>query len=135
MLDPSTKKLFAMLPAPKQSQVSLSTVYRDTAAKVAIINNSPDSSSSEREQEPETGVQIDRSEFYRNQVKKHSLEQFRRQTLARMKGDMGDLAAKGKGKNQLASLATEHLDRLTQLQDEKSTDLDQFRQKRARYGW
>ena len=37
MLDPSTKKLFAMLPAPKQSQVSLSTVYRDTQAQVAII--------------------------------------------------------------------------------------------------
>ena len=56
MLDPTTKKLFAMLPAPKQSQVSLSTVYRDAEAKVAIINNSPDSSSSEPDQEDETGV-------------------------------------------------------------------------------
>ena len=66
MLDPNTKKLFAMLPAPKQSQVSLSSVYRDTKAEVAIIKDSSESEASSEPEEEVPGVQIDRSEFYRN---------------------------------------------------------------------
>jgi hypothetical protein len=41
--------------------------------------------------------------------------------------DAGDLARKGKSKNHLASLASDHLDMMTQLQDSKSNNLDEFR--------
>ncbi len=38
--------------------------------------------------------------------------------------DAGLLAQKGKSKNHLASLASDHLDMMTQLQDSKSNNLD-----------
>ena len=78
-----------------------------------------------------------KEDFYRAQLKKHSIQQFREQTLSRMKrfDDMGDLATKGRSKNHLASLGSDHLDKMTQLQDSKSSNLDEFRLKRARYGW
>lgn len=47
----------------------------------------------------------------------------------------GELAKKGRGKNHLASMASEQLEKMAMLQDSKSSNLDQFRQKRARYGW
>ena len=49
--------------------------------------------------------------------------------------DAATLARKGKSKNHLASLASDHLDMMTQMQDSKANNLDEFRQKRARYGW
>ena len=50
-----------------------------------------------------------KDEFYRAQLKRHSIQQFRDQTLSRMKRfDEGDsLAKKGKSKNHLASLASD----------------------------
>ena len=49
--------------------------------------------------------------------------------------EVGNLAQKGKGKNHITSLASDHLDLITQIQDDRSSNLDEFRAKRARYGW
>ena len=59
--------------------------------------------------------QVNREEFYRQQLKKHSIQQFREQTLNRMKrfDEAGVLAQKGRSKNHLASLGSDHLDLMT----------------------
>lgn len=49
--------------------------------------------------------------------------------------EVGALASKGKGKNHLAALASDHLDLITRIEDDKSSNLNEFRAKRARYGW
>lgn len=48
---------------------------------------------------------------------------------------MGSLAEKGKGKNNLAAMASDHLDLITRIEDDKTSNLNEFRAKRARYGW
>lgn len=48
---------------------------------------------------------------------------------------MGSLAEKGKGKNHLAAMASDHLDLITRIEDDKTSNLNEFRAKRARYGW
>ena len=151
MLDPMTQKLFAMLPPPKESggTQSLSSAIRNADTKVQLIDTKPTPSFLEQDDEEEEESQVqgmveisedrlrNKEDFYRAQLKRHSLQQFRDQTLSRMKQfDQADiLAKKGKSKNHLVSLASDQLDLMTQIQDSKSNNLDEFRQKRARYGW
>lgn len=40
---------------------------------------------------------------------------------------VGNLAEKGKGKNNLASLASDHLDLISKYEEDKSSNLDEFR--------
>ena len=62
---------------------------------------------------------------------------FREQTMQRMKKyeTVGDLAERGRAKNHLATMADEHLDHITQMQSAGANNLDEFRSKKARYGW
>lgn len=72
---------------------------------------------------------INKDDFYREQLKKHSVMQFRNQTLDRMRkyDDGKGLADRGRSKNNLASLGSDHLDMITQLEDSKSNNLNEFR--------
>ena len=71
---------------------------------------------------------------------------FHRQTIDRLKNDeaaqnQGDLALRGKKKNQLASMAQAQLDSTSKfgmpgnVADTQQSNKDQFRLKKQRYGW
>ncbi|CDW91173.1 UNKNOWN [Stylonychia lemnae] len=158
-IDPYAQKLFSILPPPTnstklsissalQSNAEINFIQRDSSDEDTKIlkrgqKYNLDDANNNRDKEKKfievnRDELVNKDEFYRNQVKKHSILAFRDQTLQRMRGQidtMDQLASKGKGKNHLASMASDHLDMITKFQDDKSSNLDEFRQKRARYGW
>ena len=123
-----------MLPPPKQGkEQKISSAIRSDTTKIKMIpsdllkwNEDDDEDEGNTDEKRnvvnvKTSDLVNKEEFYRNQLKQHSLLQFRDQTLARLKANSlsSDLVSKGKAKNQLASLGEEHMDMITRLQDNK----------------
>eukprot|EP00347_Sterkiella_histriomuscorum_P023117 403335878 len=154
-INPQAQKLFEMLPPPKYSiDASISSALRSNVDISYIPLEKEDDDYLSRPK-PKSGLpgallnddkyidingndMLNKEEFYRNHLKKHSINAFKDQTMQRMKGtydQINSLAQKGKGKNHLASLASDHMDFITKFEGDKNQNLDEFRQKRARYGW
>ena len=84
---------------------------------------------------------VNKDEFYRRQLQNHSVSMFHRQIATRTANDSGaqaaeELAARGKKRNQLASMAQAHMDVVSQAalsmaaQSDKDNNRDQFRLKK-----